>query len=664
MSNIKYSGIRSILLKDANKLSSNAKQFCESNVYQSSLLLQLWEKLLDDVDQRNPETLNVALIPVYGLVGTIALASRVAEEFVSADMDSECESTVEATDIYGGVHSVAVCDFIRAFTHSRDPKTIMELLRFPKRFTPFHADKLEAASLAEFKQLQNRAKMRNRRDYSTNHIVMGVRARCHKLLKGYKPLFNDAWRVFNTAEFSSGNSSDAVDRSLAEKLYSWADPNMAPGCMYPNWGGFLRLEDCSNIDYTLAEFDYYWSFPYIDRTYYMPWVYGALVNAVPKSYKSARIIAQENSTRNYAMSAIRKEMLRVITKNCKTRSHQPIQLDDQSPNQLCAFQGSMDSRYATVDLSSASDTICVAIARAVLPRSVYRDIQAMRAQFVWYPSKEGYNVQRNHIWLTSGCTVTFVSMSAILVAAGDYSGELYSLFTGDKDVLPVIVYGDDCCVDSKIYSIFCAVLEVLGFMVNEAKSFSAGSRFRESCGVDYFDGQEMTTQYWPRHAIKDWNSSSRSDTVKTYATLVDLQHKYYDSLGARKLLTDEAVAALASLGVKPTFSMPLQTHNCLWSDLPSPLPGFSRSYKVIEGKDRVPGRFYTCIGSKPGQIPEALYKHDRYSNYLTRKYVEYLAFGPELADDPLMRLLGLTQSRIKPGDFGGGSPALIKIEDI
>jgi hypothetical protein len=59
------------------------------------------------------------------------------------------------------------------------------------------------------------------------------------------------------------------------------------------------------------------------------------------------------------------------------------------------------------------------------------------------------------------------------------------------------VFGDDIIVDSRVYSRICKMLNVLGFAVNTNKSFNEGL-FRESCGHDYYCGQNVRGVYIKR----------------------------------------------------------------------------------------------------------------------------------------------------------------------
>jgi hypothetical protein len=66
----------------------------------------------------------------------------------------------------------------------------------------------------------------------------------------------------------------------------------------------------------------------------------------------------------------------------------------------------------------------------------------------------------------------------------------------------VYVYGDDLLVPSDEASAICDDLEAFGLKVNRRKSFWTG-KFRESCGVDCYDGSEVTPVYLRRDLPAD-----------------------------------------------------------------------------------------------------------------------------------------------------------------
>jgi hypothetical protein len=75
-----------------------------------------------------------------------------------------------------------------------------------------------------------------------------------------------------------------------------------------------------------------------------------------------------------------------------------------------------------------------------------------------------------------------------------FAGACYAV--GSKDFS---VYGDDIIIETELFDDLVAFLRFLGFKLNHQKSYTAGP-FRESCGVNAYDGVDITPFY-----LRDWN---------------------------------------------------------------------------------------------------------------------------------------------------------------
>ncbi len=191
---------------------------------------------------------------------------------------------------------------------------------------------------------------------------------------------------------------------------------------------------------------------------------------VPKNSKTDRVIAVEPGINLWFQkgvgSMIRRRLRRV-----------GIDLSRQEINQELARQGSKTSDLATIDFSSASDSISASLVRELLPPRWYALLDVCRCTSGIH---EG-SIRRWNKFSSMGNGFTFELESLIFYAAALAVKE----FLLDEGT--VSVYGDDviipvtCC---ELYSSFC---EFLGFRTNKTKSFSS-SYFRESCGSHYFDG--------------------------------------------------------------------------------------------------------------------------------------------------------------------------------
>lgn len=199
---------------------------------------------------------------------------------------------------------------------------------------------------------------------------------------------------------------------------------------------------------------------------------GALT--VPKTALTDRFICVEAGLNVYIQlgigSMIRHRLKRV-----------GIDLDDQSRNQRYALEGSKTSQWATIDLSSASDTIARRLVAWVFDHPLLapwlKVMEMSRSLFTRYGKGD---VRLNHKFSSMGNGYTFELETLIFWAfcsavAEDSGGECPT------------VYGDDIIVSSNCYSQVTEVLVELGFEVNTKKSYNS-SYFRESCGYNCWNG--------------------------------------------------------------------------------------------------------------------------------------------------------------------------------
>lgn len=173
----------------------------------------------------------------------------------------------------------------------------------------------------------------------------------------------------------------------------------------------------------------------------------------------------------------------------RLREHWNIDLRDQGPNRHLAFLGSLrddDTSPVTLDLSSASDRISMGLIRLIFPIEWCKALFGVRAKTVRLPDGSSVELQK---FSSMGNSVTFslqtAIYSAIIVRAYRAAG------LGWK---PWRAYGDDLIVIKKVAPRVISDLELVGFKLNLDKSFISGP-FRESCGHDYFSGQNVRPFY-------------------------------------------------------------------------------------------------------------------------------------------------------------------------
>jgi hypothetical protein len=202
---------------------------------------------------------------------------------------------------------------------------------------------------------------------------------------------------------------------------------------------------------------------------------GNRVVTVPKDAFTDRVIAIEPGLNLWFQKAIGS----MIRKRLLVHG---INLNSQEINQRLACKGSKDSSLATVDFSSASDTISRKLIETVLPSHWFLLMEKSRSHF-------GIIEDKPVLWnkfSSMGNGFTFELESLIFYCAASVVCDYLHI----PD--PVIsVYGDDVVLPSSAFDLFSSFCDFLGFIVNREKSFYALNPFRESCGSHYFDGVDI-----------------------------------------------------------------------------------------------------------------------------------------------------------------------------
>jgi hypothetical protein len=162
-----------------------------------------------------------------------------------------------------------------------------------------------------------------------------------------------------------------------------------------------------------------------------------------------------------------------------------VDLRYQSRNQRLAREGSIDSSLATVDLSSASDSIASAVVEELLPRRWWLALDACRSH---YGSRSGKPVKWEK-FSSMGNGFTFQLESLIFYAVASCCADYLSVSSAD-----VSAYGDDVILPSVCYGLFSEMMTFYGFRVNSKKSHF-DSLFRESCGSHFYSGIDVKPIY-------------------------------------------------------------------------------------------------------------------------------------------------------------------------
>lgn len=161
-------------------------------------------------------------------------------------------------------------------------------------------------------------------------------------------------------------------------------------------------------------------------------------------------------------------------------------------NRTLAREGSISGKYATIDLSSASDCISRSLVRELFPRYFVKYLELSRSPITILP--DGREVEL-HMLSSMGNGFTFPLQTLIFAVLVEACYTVMGLNLWRSDGTKNFgVFGDDIIVEKSSYEFVCQMLGVFGFTVNGDKSFNSGY-FRESCGGDYYKGHDVRGVY-------------------------------------------------------------------------------------------------------------------------------------------------------------------------
>lgn len=255
------------------------------------------------------------------------------------------------------------------------------------------------------------------------------------------------------------------------------------------------------------------------------------VISVPKTLKTPRIIAIEPVCMQYTQQAVARYLIPRIENHSIVGGQ--INFSDQSINRDIAMNASIKRTMATIDLSSASDRVPLSLIKRML-----KEAPNLLDAIIACRSKRA-NVQGEVIRLKK-----FASMGSALcfpveamyfyticvlglIRARKLTVDIEGVLCCARDVY---VYGDDIAVPVDCVEVVMQTLHEYNCKVNTNKSFWK-SFFRESCGLDAFDGEDITPIY-VRHraptslrsasAIAAWTATSNLMHLKGYWKTADL----------------------------------------------------------------------------------------------------------------------------------------------
>ncbi len=286
----------------------------------------------------------------------------------------------------------------------------------------------------------------------------------------------------------------------------------------------LRQEECFPSDlFIIPNWDY--SDLLGDVTYLTPeQELPVRVIHVPKTLKTPRIIAIEPVCVQYAQQAVMEKLVPILENH--ESLHGSLGFTDQTVNQKLALSSSSDGRLATIDLKDASDRVSSQLVYAMLEsaphfRECVFSCRSIRADV------PGYGIQSLARFASMGSALCFpieamVFYTIILSSIARSKGHRLTPSLLREITKSVRIYGDDIIIPVEYVHIVTNELEWFNLRVNASKTFGTG-KFRESCGMDAFDGTPVTPVY-----LRKMLPTSRLQTGEVIST-ISFRNQLYEA---------------------------------------------------------------------------------------------------------------------------------------
>lgn len=248
---------------------------------------------------------------------------------------------------------------------------------------------------------------------------------------------------------------------------------------------------------------------------------GSTFDVVPKDLFKRRTIAKE---------PMGNMMLQLDAAKALRRALGRIDINLENQQEFHGFLvRKFFNEFATIDLSDASDRISVQLVKAVLSTEWFDYLNDIRSKWTFLPDGRRVYLEK---FSPQGNGFTFELETLIFYA-------ICRSLVPSKEL--VSVYGDDMIVPVSHAEAIQRALELCGLVVNRKKSYHYGP-FRESCGVDTFDGADVRPIYLKEfsrglfgyyelynriHEISLSTGISLSRAKKRVLSNIETQHQYF-----------------------------------------------------------------------------------------------------------------------------------------
>jgi len=221
------------------------------------------------------------------------------------------------------------------------------------------------------------------------------------------------------------------------------------------------------------------------------------VTLVPKTLKGPRVIAIEPVCNQYTQQAIQSALYARIEHS--KLMHGRVNFTRQSINQRLALKASRTGRRTTIDLSDASDRVPFDLAIQMFRSNpdLQGAVEACRSTRAVLPNGRVIGPLKKFASMGSALCFPVEAMyfyTICVKALLDSKNLPYDMRHIRRACRRVYVYGDDIIVPTDQAGVVLDYLQRYNCKVNLGKTFKTG-KFRESCGMDAYDGERVTPVY-------------------------------------------------------------------------------------------------------------------------------------------------------------------------
>lgn len=214
----------------------------------------------------------------------------------------------------------------------------------------------------------------------------------------------------------------------------------------------------------------------------------------PKNALKHRIISAEPAWLSWLQQGIKEPLYDYVERHPKMFTW----FSNQEESRKLALAGSVDGSYATFDFSNASDAITVAQVESLFRDTYVVDaLLATRSRYARLPKWD--LVIELDKFAPMGSATCFVTMDIIMLSLCELSIRKSLGRPGRRG--DYVVYGDDVIIHVSAAETFKHLSDALGFTLNGDKSYWESATphyYRESCGIEGFDGQDVSPVRYSR----------------------------------------------------------------------------------------------------------------------------------------------------------------------